>query len=151
MYTGKEKQNDCLIYSWKEFQCRKTSLYYSKFIIFLGIPIVMDFVDNIKPQNSNNICLHIYIYILTIAGDPKIYIFSKIHFILKPRKICIHKFKWIHNTTKAIIHGFLFMDIIVSVTSLMALPQIFTSIDWVPTQLPKAEVSLIISNILVQK
>ena len=84
MYTGKEKQNDRLIYSWQEFRCWKTSLYYSKFIIFLGIPIFVNFVDNVKPQNSITICHHIYIR--TIAGDPQIYIISKIHFVLEPRK-----------------------------------------------------------------
>jgi hypothetical protein len=149
MYTGKEKQNDRLIYSWQEFRCWKTSLYYSKFIIFLGIPIFVNFVDNVKPQNSITICHHIYIYTDYSRGSTNLHNFEN-SFCPRTTKICIHKFKWIHNTTKA-VHGFLFMDIIVSVTSLMALPQIFTSIDWVPTQLPKAEVSLIISNILVQK
>jgi hypothetical protein len=147
MYTGKEKQNDCLIYSWQEFWCWKTSLYYSKFIIFLGIPIFMNFVNNVKPQNSITICHHIYIYIYTdySRGSTNLHNIEN-SFCPQTTKICIHKFKWIHNTTKA-VHGFLFMDINVR----LSLPQIFTSIDWVPTQLPKAEVSLFISNILVQK
>ena len=66
---------------WTQNKRQKLYCIYCEFISFRGIPIFVKFVDRIKQRNQKcNEYLPLYMYVLTTAENPQIYISTEIIF-----------------------------------------------------------------------